>query len=164
MSQPDFADVSPNQRFERGWNRLQNGIEIFVALIVVAGLLGLFGTGPLSSTETTVSGVPITIKYDRILRRTLQSELTLVVTKPIADHALETEIPNSFLQDVDIASTSPRSSAMRTETDGVVYVFDIGATHSGHIVFSLKPRTTGFMNSSMQVLGANVSLRQLVLP
>ena len=164
MSEPDFADVLPHQRFERGWNRLQNSIEILVAVIVVAGFLGLFGTGPLSSTETTVEERPITIKYDRILRRTLQSELTLVVTSPIADRVLEIEIPNSFLQDIDIASTSPRSSAMRTERDGVVYAFDIGTTRAGQIVFSLKPRTTGFMNSSLQVLGTTVSLRQLVLP
>jgi hypothetical protein len=164
MSELDFADVSPHQRYERGWNRLQIIIETFVAIVVVAGVLGLFGTGPLSSTATTVAGLPITIKYDRILRRTLQSQFILDITQPIPDRALEIELPNAFLQDVDIVSTSPRSSAMRTERDGIVYVFDVGATRQGQVVFSLKPRAAGFMNSSMQVLGSAVSVRQFVFP
>jgi hypothetical protein len=75
-------------------------IETFVALVIFAGLLGVFGPGQLSSAQATAPEVPITIKYDRILRRTLQSQLILDITQPIPDRHLEIELPNVFLQDV----------------------------------------------------------------
>ena len=43
MPEELFASVKTYPRFERGWNRLQMAIEILVALIVLSGLLGLFG-------------------------------------------------------------------------------------------------------------------------
>jgi hypothetical protein len=164
MSDVDFADVTPHQRFERGWNRLQTIIEIIVALIVFAGLLGLFGDGPLSTARTRFKDQPITIDYDRMLRRTVQSEMTIALTRPIASPTLTIELPNSFLRGMDIVSTSPRSSAMRAETDGVSYVFDLGDAREGEIILSMKPRLFGPLRSTIKALGSDITLDQFVFP
>ena len=164
LPEPEFADVAPHQGFESGWNRLQTAVEILVAVIVGAGLLGLLGTGPLSSARATLRGEPATITYQRILRRTVQAQMVIDLTRPVPTGTLEFELPNSFLDQVDVVSTSPRSSAMRAEADGITYVFDLGAARTGRIIFSVKPESFGLMNSTIRVLGTQTVLRQFVFP
>ena len=163
-SEPAFADVDPNQRYEAGWNRLQTAIETLVGLIVLAGLLGLFGTGPLSSAEIDVADQPLVVTYERIMRRTVEVQLTIKITRPLAVHQVSVKLPDAFVQTMDVVNTSPRSSSMRAERDGVTYTFDLGPDGMGDLVFSTKPRSAGFTRSSIEVLGARVPLNLLVFP
>lgn len=157
-----FATVKTYPRFERGWNRLQVATEIVVALIVVAGLLGLFGTGPLSSgTQTRPS---FGIRYERIVRRTLQTQVIISLTKPARSPTFEVLMPNTFLADMSIASASPRASAMRVEPEGIAYVFDLGTAGTGEISFDLKPKGYGAVTSPFVVGGEPVVLHQFIFP
>ena len=164
MSEPRFADLHSSQTFERGWNGLQSVIEIFVVLVVLAGLLGLLGTGPLSSQKVQFDKLPLTMSYERIVRRTVQSELQIKTTAPLPGEALEIEIPNQLTEMIDVVSTSPRSIRMRAEPDGIVYVFELGAARLGTITFSIKPRKAGLINSVVRSGAAKASLGELVLP
>lgn len=162
MDDGPFAQVKTNPRFELGWNRLQTAIEIFVGLVVAAGLLGLFGTGLISATKVAAPG-GITIRYDRILRRTVQTEATIDFARSGGDQ-LTVEIPSSFVREMDIVSTSPRSATMKVTSDGVAYVFDTGNAPRGEITLSMKPRSFGLFDSRFRVGGTAVALRQLVWP
>ena len=159
-----FAEVKTYPRFELGWNRLQTAIEILVATVVVAGLLGLFGTGPLSSATTQGSNKDVAIAYERILRRTVQTELSINLTKPAVGSTLEVLMPDAFLNDMSIASSSPRASAMRVEPQGVAYVFDVGAAGTGRITFTLKPKGYGAIASPFVVGGETIVLHQFIFP
>ncbi len=163
-SEPAFADVDPNQRFETGWNRLQTATEALVGVIVFAGLLRSFGTGPLSSAEIDVAEQPLVVTYERIMRRTVQAQLTIKITRPVAVRQVSVKLPDTFVQAMDVVNTSPRSSAMRAERDGVTYTFDLGPDGMGDLVFSTKPRSAGIMRSPIEVLGTRVPLSLLVFP
>ena len=164
MAEPRFADLQSSQPFERGWNGLQTVVEILVCVIVLAALAGLLGTGPLSSRMVRFDKVPITMTYERIQRRTVQSEMQLKTTAPLVGDTLEVEIPNQLTEDIDIVSTSPRSTSMRAEADGIVYVFALGTTRLGTITFSIKPRKPGFIDSIVKAGAGEAQLRQTVLP
>ncbi len=164
MTEQQFADLDSNQRFEKGWNGLQTAIEVIVGLIVVAGLAGLLGTGPLSARKGAFDKVPLVIDYQGIVRRTVQTQMTIKTTAPLASDTLEIELPNELTDEIDVVSTSPRSTAMRAERDGIVYVFALGASRLGTITFSMKPRIPGFIDGVIRSGGAQAPLKALVLP
>ena len=164
MTEAPYAQVKTNPTFEKGWNRLQVAIEIATTAIVVAALLGLLGTGPLSRTSTGVAGRPIDIVYDRILRRTLASDMVIDLREATGRSKAEIEMPTALLDVMDIVTTSPRASSMRSEADGIVYAFDLGAAETGRITISMKPKAFGLVTSDFVVGGTRIALRQLILP
>lgn len=164
MAEPLFADNKSSQRFERGWNVLQLIIEISVGLIVLAGLAGLLGTGPLSSHVELFRTIPLQVSYQRIMRRTVASEIKMRAMAPLSSQTLEIELPNKLTDAVDVTSTSPRSVAMRAEADGIVYVFQLGQEKLGTIIFSVKPRSPGWIDSTLRANGQVLPLHTLVLP
>ena len=163
MNESSYALVKTNERFERGWNRLQRTIEIMTTAVVIAGLAGLFGTGPLSSAVASLPAT-ISISYERILRRTKQSDMTITLIRPASRSQIEIELPTRFLDEMDIVSTSPRSAATRAEADGVTYVFDLGAARRGQITFALKAKGLGAFTSSVRADGMQVDLHQFIWP
>ena len=163
MSGPHYAAIKSNPRFELGWNRLQSAIEIFVTFVVVAGLLGLFGTGLLSDTEVAGPTGAMSVRYARILRRTVQSDVTISFSHAVGD-TLAVEMPKSFIREMDIVTTSPRSATMHLTADGIAYVFDIAGTDHGEITLSMKPKSSGVFQSGFRVGTTDVALRQLVWP
>ncbi len=169
MKASDFAFVEPHERFERGWNRLQQGIEVGVAVIVCAGLAGVFGGGPLSTYTGRFHSVPVGITYQRLLRRTVQTRLVLRLVGPVGRPApgggvVEVRLPTAFTDHFDVVSTSPRSLTMRAEVDGVTYAFALGPAREGEIVFNAKPRSSGLIDATITVDGAGEVLRQFVYP
>ena len=159
-----FAAVKTYPRFELGWNRLQALTEVVVAIVVAAGLLGLFGTGPLSSATAEGANKAIGITYERILRRTVQTELRIALHRPTAGPTVEVLMPDAFLNDMSIASSSPRASAMRVAPHGITYVFDVGPEGTGHITFDLKPKGYGAITSPFVVAGEPIVLHQFIFP
>ena len=164
MSDELFASVKTFPRFERGWNRLQLAIEILVALIMLSGLLGLFGTGPLSSATATGPKAAVEIDYERLLRRTVETEMKISFGKPILGPRLSVLLPHAFLADMSVVSTSPRAAAMLMEENGVTYVFDVGASGLGMITLSLKPKGFGMITSPFVVQGESIVLHQFIFP
>ena len=162
--QPRFADLDPSERFESGWNRLQTGVEVMVGLIVLAGLAGLLGNGPLSPRVETFGSMPLQMTYQRVLRRTAPSQIEIRTTAPLPDDQLEVELPNALATDMDVVATSPRSAAMRAERDGIVYTFALGVSRQGTITFTVKPRSAGLVRSVVKSGAAEAMLRQVVLP
>ena len=178
MKPSDFAFVEPHERFERGWNRLQQSIEVGVAVIVAAGLVGVFGSGPISSVSGRFPGVPVTMTYERLMRRTVQSKVVFAIHGPVGRAAtgvsetnaadggsiVDVTLPNAFTHHFEVVSTSPRSVLMRADAAGVTYVFALGPAHEGEIVFSVKPQSSGLGDASVAVAGHGEALRQFVFP
>lgn len=168
MDDTTFARAMPNQGFERRWNQLMLAVELFVGLNICAGLLGLFGTGPLSRASVGIANPAAQVRYERVTRRTLASDLVFDLTAPLADDKVEIELPRDFLRGVDVTSSSPRASRMAADRDGVLYRFDLGPSRQGEIRFTVKPRSAGFVNSSIKIDSggrtAEVALKQIILP
>lgn len=164
MPEELFAKVKTYPGFESGWNRLQTITEIVVAFIVAAGLIGLFGTGPLSSAKAQGPNGDFGISYERILRRTVESKLKISLIKPVTGPTVEVLLPDAFLNDMTIASASPRASAMRLDPRGITYVFDVGPAGTGQITFDLKPKGYGPIASPFVVAGEPIVLHQFIFP
>ena len=169
MKPTDFAFVEPHERFERGWNRLQLCTEIGVTIIVCAGLVGVFGSGPISSFRGRFKGIPVTLTYERLLRRTVQSEIVLAIDGPLGrptaeGSVVDVTLPSAFTHLFDVVTTSPRSLTMRADADGVTYAFALGPARRGEIVFAAKPRSSGFIDATVTVDGTKAALRQFVFP
>jgi hypothetical protein len=119
----DGLQIDDDLRFQRRTWRIQRIGWIAFALLVLAGLLGVFGSGPLSRAEATGEGVRI--EYDRFAR--LQSSATLRITidpAAVRDGAIRLVLAGDYIHNAQIQySTLPVHGIA---SDGIVLGAEVG--------------------------------------
>lgn len=61
---------------EREW-KIQRAAWVFMALVIVLALLGLFSTGPLSSAKEEAADGALTVGYERFIRHDGRTTITI---------------------------------------------------------------------------------------
>jgi hypothetical protein len=143
--------------FERvGW--------IIVALLLLAGLLGVFGGGPLSRDEITAG--PLTLEYDRLARERAPAELQIETDAGAAtDGQLALWLNRAFLDKVDVVSVIPEPVEMTMALDRVTYHFAVPADQPATIVFQLQPEEPGNVAGRLGLVdGEAVAFTQFIYP
>ncbi|MGY2050465.1 hypothetical protein [Methylobacterium sp. JK268] len=158
------TDLQTNRGFESAWNRVQIGVEALVGLVVVAGLLGLFGDGWLARAEQPLAGTPLVLRYDRFLRVGAPSRLVVDIWAPVRDDALAVTVGADLLRKISIDATQPRAEAVDATPSGVTYRFRLGPEHAGQILFTLSPRDPGPVAASVTALGRRADFFLLIYP
>lgn len=159
-----FAKPERYPGFERWWHRVIVATEVMVAFNIVCGLLGLFGTGPLSSASARVETPDVTLKYQRFTRRFVKSELVIQANRPLPNRTLEILLPRAFGAAFEVEATSPPARDIHAEKDGIVYAFDFGQTREGEAHFSIKARDPGLVDATIKVGDGSATLRQIIWP
>jgi hypothetical protein len=117
---------------EKEWTVLRVG-WLLLTLFVLAGLLGLFGGGPLSrkTTETRIGR----IEYERFLRHSTSSTIIFESDQPLKDSSLY--INREYLRNIKIDQIEPRP-----ESSGMVgsrIRFKFPTNNSRQIIFHISP-------------------------
>ena len=111
-------DVERDDRFT-AIERTVNHVALAVmALVVLAGALGVFGFGPLSSTTRTGNGFAVT--YDRFARN--GAPLTFEFTIDDADNA-RVWLDTALLDAVQIEQVVPAATQQQRTADGATFRF-----------------------------------------
>ena len=161
-------EISQDLDFQnRSW-RVQRTAWMVMLGVVVAGLLGLFGGGPLSSATLGDAESGAVVRYERFLRAG-------------GEHVLEMEIAPSGVDGDSIATLwmngdwlaanqligiTPAPQSEVVQPDRILYRFRVGAPASAVVVrFSLRSTTPGVHRWRGGVEGgAALSFRQLSYP
>lgn len=152
---------------EKSWKVQRIAWKVMLG-IAVAGLLGVFGSGPLSSatTEATESGVAA--KYDRFIRAGAEHNLKMTIT-PAAmdgDSLLRVWMSSDWLAGNLILAITPQPKSETVMPDRSVYTFSV-AEHASpiEVKFALESRLAGFRKWRGGVDGdATLSFTQLAYP
>ncbi|MFN8592789.1 MAG: hypothetical protein U0031_15120 [Thermomicrobiales bacterium] len=157
----DSPHVEQDLAFQRREWRLQRVGWSLMLLIVIAGLLGLLGPGPLSWTNATAG--PLTVNYQRFIHRSAPSEFeVLVAPEAFADDAVTVWLGGSFIERVDMEQVFPEPESMDAAADRVVYHFAVDANGGpARIEFDFQPREAG--PTQLQVGVHNAALQDLNL-
>jgi hypothetical protein len=135
-----------------------------MGLLVIAGLGGLFGAGPLSRAE--VRGPDgLRVEHARFVRAEASQTLEVhIPTSAPGGHHLA--VSRTFLDRVRIESVVP--TPLRTEAlaDGVAYVFAARPSAASAVAtFHFTPRSMGLVQGGIGVPGlAPLTIRMLVYP
>jgi hypothetical protein len=151
-------ELESNPRFltlERTVQRIGIGL---MALFVVAGALGVFGDGVVS-TATARAG-SLTVTYERVTRQTVRSTMTIEAASP---DVARIGFDRAFLDEMTIHETRPRELEMRSEADRVVFLVP-AINGLATLRLHIEPLGPGVHRTRVTTQdGGRVELRQIVL-
>ena len=136
-------EIGQDLDFQRKEWRIQRIGWVVIALIALAALLGVTGSGVLA--RTAVSEGPLQLTYSRFDR--LEAPTTLEVhlaADAVSGEQVELWIDRAYLQDVQVEQVVPEPEAVRGDGDGLIYVF--GVEEPGQplmVTFDLRHTTFG---------------------
>lgn len=113
-------EIGQDLGYERRALRRRNVFAVIWALILIAALLGIFGTGPLSSART--SDGPLQAEYERFTRFGTTTELS--ITPGGGEGRTNIAISRGYLHDMVINDIQPQPQGATVLPDRIVYTFD----------------------------------------
>jgi hypothetical protein len=156
---PEIEEDLPFQH--RNWRAQRIGWALLGA-VVLAGLAGLLGSGPLSSAQDS-GGAGLTVEYERFVRHGAQSKIEVIVGKPA--NTVRIAISRSFLEASEMRQILPAPLQARAGDGFVVYVFERAGSGPMHVTFVFQPDELGSHEVQIAVDDASaLALRQFTYP
>jgi hypothetical protein len=157
--------VNEDLRFQRRDWFLQRVGWCVLALLLLAGLAGLLGSGPLSRT-TQADGRGLEIDYERFVRHGAQTRLMLRV----APQALDSDevrllIPRDYLMAYQVERIDPEPESTRSAGEYVEYSFRVRAREPLEVRLTVEPDELGSHWGSIRLDGGSeVNVVQFTYP
>lgn len=151
---------------ERAW-RAERIAWVVLIIVVVAALVGVFGTGPLSSTTAGGSETGISASYERFVRHDGRSSLELRISPEGASEGqVEVWLSASYLEDIQIEQISPQPDEVRTSGERDIFVFLTDNPSSDMTVtVTFRPDAMGPISGDIGIVdGPAVSVRHFSFP
>ena len=165
---PDGLQVSQDLEFQRkewlvgrlGW--------IVLGILLILGLLGVFGgSGLLSTTTTGDPSQGFWITYDRFLRNLAPTTLTLFIEPGrIEGNTFNIHFPQDYIGEFEIQSIEPEPERVTVTSNGQQYTFNVqNPTGPIAIRFYLKAEKIGAYRSDVVFNGnQTLTIRQFSYP
>jgi hypothetical protein len=151
---------------EKEW-RVERAAWITMLLIVALALLGLFGTGWLSSSVAKSDDDTLILDYERFIRHDGEVSLEIEVgPDQVREGQVELWIATDYLHDFQIQGVSPEPDEVRAEGNRQVYVFlSESADAPLTISFSLSSERMGRYSGEIGLVdGPSLSFTQISYP
>ncbi|RPF26251.1 hypothetical protein [Georgenia muralis] len=158
-------EIRQHESFQRReWTAQRIG-WVALALFVLAGLVGLLGTGPLSWTVTESDGGLVTVEYDRIAHHEADESLTLIfAADAVQDGVITAELTGPWLSGVDVQSISPEPSEQLAVPGGVILELPVERPGEIEMTLTFRAAKYGRLDGEITVGADTVAVSQLVLP
>ncbi|MEW6737114.1 MAG: hypothetical protein AB1489_37860 [Acidobacteriota bacterium] len=121
---------------------------VMMFLLVLAELLGLLGSGPLSKAIVGSKNGPLSIEYKRFERFRTVTELRFYLNTDTAGEEREYIWFNrDYLREIEIHEIAPTPDRVELRSDRVTYVFRTTDRHRPALIkFSLEPMKIGILH------------------
>jgi hypothetical protein len=150
----------------REWRFERAGWAVMVVLLL-AGLLGLFGYGPLSRARAGTQGA-LMVRYDRLQRASAPTEYHFQAAPWLTRNGqLRLRFDDALLDEVEMESILPEPVQMRAGPGYTEFVFAMDGTEgpSAHLQFQFKPATFGHVRGRVSTEGAEpLVIDQIIFP
>jgi hypothetical protein len=162
-------DSSTALAFQRRVWRVQRVAWVLMALVVVAALLGLTGSGPLSRKSVTSANGAVRVEYDRFLRRGATTTLRIHATPASSETTrLAVWLGRPYLEEVTINGVQPTPEGVQTSHDRVTWSFAVSARDPGApltVTIRLVPEAIGRLRAAVGLgAGPGLGFSQWVYP
>lgn len=164
----DGLQVDEDMAFQRWAWRAQRVGWALIVLLLVAAVLGLLGSGPLSEATASVPGV-MRLEYQRFARYQTSHTLTIrLEPAAVVGPAARVGIDAQYLESVEIKSVLPPPRAVHGAGDRLIYEFDVAEPGRPlAVAFLLAPQQIGRVEGrvTLERPGDHVAVfRQIVYP
>ncbi len=161
----DLHALTPARQMVRmRWKwRLQHLGWAVIALLVLAGVAGLFGSGPLSSTTRAADG--LTVEFDRFIRRGTPFTLKASIPVPPGTTRAELSLPRNYLGSLRVSSILPVPIQVVSGSDRTKFLFAVDPDSDLLVVdIHAEPTEAGVLDAELIAGDARVPFTQLVWP
>ena len=125
----DELEVGFDAKFEASWNRLERLGRWIMLLVVVTGLAGLLGAGPLDHRSLHAGGV--SIDDQPIARFGTSTQITLHLPPDPTGRGTTVRFSSTFFEPLGVRGMVPRSASEAAVDGGVEAVFRGGGPPAG---------------------------------
>lgn len=160
-------EIDEDLAFQRRTWKVERVAWIVMGTILLLGLLGLLGPGPLSTTTAGTVGSSFWLEYDRFVRYEAASILCVRLTpQTAAGHDLRLWIDRKYLEAVQVEYITPHPQSVQTTPDKLIYTFRVGGKgEAAMVVFPTTIRKRGTLEGRMGIEGGpSVRFRQFAYP
>jgi hypothetical protein len=159
-------EIDQDLDFQRREWQIERILWAVVAVLLVLAVLGVFGTGPISTTTAESDDGTVVVDYHRFIRHDGRASLTLHVSgEQATDGKIEVWINHRYLDGVQVEDISPEPQEMRGAGDRVIYVFAIDAPGDDlTVTYALRPQHIGRLRAEIGAGNVSVRLNQVSYP
>lgn len=161
---PGF-DLLQDPEFQRRTWAAQRAGRVAMALVVLAALVGLVGSGPLS--KASAGDAQLTVEYDRFVRRLGENRLAVEVAPgAAAGPEVRVWIDARYARYMEVKSVTPEPDRMETAADRLTLVFALARPGAGlEAVLDLRSRAFGPVRGAVGLAGGPTAhIAQFVYP
>ena|SRR3982751_5727911 len=141
-------EITEDVEFQRGIWTFQRVAWALMSLLIIATLLGLFGTGLLGQATAGAKTSALWIEYDRFTRSQAETATLRVHfgAGAGADGRVRFWLNREYMENVKVLSISPQPEAVETAADRFTYVFNVpDVGQPATVIFHLEPEKAGRM-------------------
>jgi hypothetical protein len=152
----DLVFQQHNWRAQRvGWTLL--------GVLIVAGLAGLLGPGPLSNVNAR-GGNGMEVEYERFVRHGAETEIRVRVTQPPSGQ-VRVAISREYLDTLNLQQVVPAPTRVQASGEDVLYTFELAGNGPVHATFVMQPEELGAHVAQIAIGdGSRVTVRQFTYP
>lgn len=156
-------DITKGEAFQRREWRMERIGWALVTLFVLAGLVGLLGTGPLSSATATSGAV--SVEYHRVAHYEADDSVTLIFAPAAVEAgAVTATLTGEWPGAVDIQGISPEPSEQLLVPGGLVLELPVERSGELEVSITFRAQELGSQQAELSVGSDTVRFSQLVLP
>lgn len=149
------------QRLRRAW-RLQHLGWAAIAVLVLAGAGGLFGSGPLSSTRLSADG--LMLEFDRFIRRGTPFTIEVTVDVPPESSEAKLTLPVSYFDEVKISTLMPQPRSVVASAASTTFVFAVDGSSALTVDIHGEARQPGLLQGEIAAGDRRLQFTQFVWP
>lgn len=158
-------EIAEDIEFQRHEWRIERAGWFVFALILLGGLLGVFGSGVLSDIKAT-SG-PLTLEFERYARQRAPTQLRLeVAPSAITGEFVPIWLDQALLDRIDVSRIEPEPIEVAASAERVVYrIASLDPTQPVVVTISYEPADLGWTEMRLGLVnGPAFAEQELVYP
>lgn len=157
-------DVRHDEVFRRREWKIERIGWVLVTLFVLAGLVGLLSSGPLS-WATTDEDAAVVVTYDAVTHYEADESITLTLDPDLVEQGtVALTITGTWMSGIDVQSIWPEPAAQRLVPGGVSLEFDVADPGRLEVTVAYRAQRSGQLHAELGAGSDEVTFSQLVIP
>jgi hypothetical protein len=154
------VEVTQHPHFERHWRAVQRIIFGFMSVLLLAGVLGLLGSGPLA--RAAVEYPDAKVEVQRFGRAGAPQQIAIEPGDVTAGRLI-IQVDKELATKLGLEAMAPAPSDSSTGLDGTQFIYAATAG-GGAIALKGKPEMPGLVRGVIAVNGHSQTVTQIVWP
>lgn len=162
-------EVGEDVKFQNRWWVFERIAWVFMALLLLAALLGLLGPGLLSRTRLSDRDSGLSLEFHRFERHQSPAQLKVTISPHALPHPpqlLELQLQRHHLSKIELSRIDPEPEQVAVSSDHAVFSFRTSKSDRPiQITFHFKPSSFGKLTGTFSLPGQpSLPFAQFVYP